>query len=77
MTKAEFLKGIEQIVEAPEGALKGDEALSALAGWDSMSTLAFIAMADRQLGIVVSPAALAQCETVADLVKLVGNKLTE
>jgi acyl carrier protein len=44
--------------------------------WDSMSELAFIAMADSKLGVRVAADALGQCTTVGDLVRLVGPAVT-
>jgi acyl carrier protein len=76
MNRKDFLNRVEEILELPEGSLKGDQQLANLAAWDSMAVLAFIAMVDDALGVQVSPAALAKCKVVSDLVALVGDKVT-
>ena len=41
-------------------------------GWDSMSELSFIALADKELGARVAPSAIESCRTVGDLLVLLG-----
>ncbi len=77
MTKNEFLREIETVVEAAPGSLTGEESLAKLPGWDSMAAIGFIAMVDSRLGVVVNPADLAACKTVADLVALAGDRVQD
>jgi len=75
MTKTEFYSELESMLELEAGTLKGTESLSELEGWDSMAVLSFIALADSKLGVVASPAALASCRTVPDLVNLFPGRI--
>lgn len=76
MNRRAFLNELEQLMEIPEGSLKGGEQLAALEKWDSMAVVSFIAMADATLGVQVAPAKLAQCQTTDDLAALLGDKIT-
>jgi len=71
MTLDAFLRQLEIVLGRGAGSVTPDARLDALE-WDSMSELAFIAMADSKLGVRVAAEALGQCATVADLVRLVG-----
>lgn len=78
MTKPEFLKLIEEIVEEPAGSLSGSEKLrEQVAGWNSLAVVSFIAMVDEQFEVMLSPKAIVDCRTVDDLVKLLDGKVTE
>ena len=48
MTGSEFLQQLDVLLELPEGTLKGSESLTDLVRWDSMSKLAFIALAETR-----------------------------
>lgn len=77
MTTQEFYKELDSTLELEPGSIKGNESLLDLNGWDSMAALAFIAMVDSKLGLVVSAAALVNCRTVSDLVKVCEGRVTE
>ncbi|MEO7273520.1 MAG: acyl carrier protein [Vicinamibacterales bacterium] len=77
MTKAEFLRILEGELELPPSSLSEGQTLSAVDGWDSMSALLFIAMADEKLGATVSGEQIAKSRTVGDLLSLLGGKLTD
>lgn len=72
MTTSEFLNEIETIIEAEHGSITVDKQISSLAGWDSMSIISFIAMADAKLQVAVDITELAACKTIGDLTILVG-----
>jgi acyl carrier protein len=74
MTKSEFITQIEEMLEATPGVANENTPLDSM-GWDSMSIVGFIAMADRKLGVSIPPAKLAKALTVADLIALVAEKL--
>jgi acetyltransferase-like isoleucine patch superfamily enzyme len=76
MTKAEFYAELESLLELERGSIKGTEFLRGLTHWDSMAVLAFIALADAKLHEVTSPAKLAACRTVSDLVDLFPGKIS-
>jgi acyl carrier protein len=73
MDQKQFLNNVETIVEANPGSLNFDQRLDSLAGWDSLATLSFLAMADAKYSVKVAAADLMNCRTVADLLKLVDK----
>ena len=77
MQKAEFLKLLDELLELPSGTLKGGEELADLERWDSMAAVDFLALADEHLELIVSPQQLANCNTVNDLLGLLGDRISE
>lgn len=76
MAKQAFLALLDDLFEEDAGALTGAEKLSDLPLWDSMTALAFIALVDEHFELVVSGDALSRCQTVDDLIALVGDQVT-
>lgn len=76
MTKVQFYKQLEAILELQPHSIKGTEIINDLEGWDSLAKLSFIAMGDSELGMLVSAKALLACKTVEDLVQLFDGKIT-
>jgi acyl carrier protein len=70
MTREEFLLQMDEILGLPSGTLRGDEKLEELENWDSTSLITFIALADSNAGVMVSPAQVVNCTTVADLLRV-------
>jgi len=70
MTRQDALRLLEEILELPNDSLHGGESLRGEVPWDSMSSLAFIAEVDRRFGLPVPGGAVADCKTVADLLRL-------
>lgn len=69
--KEQFLKSLaESVLECPVEALVDDWALSP---WDSLAIVSTIALVDEVYGVLISGRQLADCVTVADLLKLVPN----
>lgn len=75
MTRADFCRKLDSIMELPPGTIKGDERLEALESWDSLSLMAFIAMVDSEFDQRVAGEELARCKTVPDLIALVGDRV--
>ena len=73
MDRKELLHEFETLLERPAGSLNGSEALEALEQWDSMSMMAFIAMAAEHCGVTLSPRQFVNCRTVDDLLDLTGT----
>jgi acyl carrier protein len=69
---SEFCEALDQLVEQPAGTSQPEMYLNHLAGWDSMSAMGFMAMADKKYGVIVSAARLMEARTVGDLAALVG-----
>lgn len=70
MTRTEFLKQFDTILELPEGTLTGSEALESLENWNSLAMIDFIALADTNNSVKLSTMQIAKSETVGDLLKL-------
>ena len=70
MTRNEFLLEMDDILGLPAGTLRGHEKLDELENWDSTSLITFVALADSNSGVSVSPAQIVNCSTVADLLRL-------
>lgn len=68
----DFCQHLDRLIEQPPGTSTPETTLLQLAGWDSMTAMGFMAMADRQYGVVVSAVRLMDAKTVADLAALVG-----
>lgn len=77
MTKSEFLRKLEELLEAEPGTLNGTEELSALETWDSLVVLGFLAFADEQFGLAVPPSKVKEANTVTDLARLLGDRVTD
>ena len=70
MTREEFLVEMDDILELPAGSLKGSEKLDDLEQWNSTAMIGFIALADTNNGVRISPRQIVNCATVADLLEL-------
>ncbi len=70
MTNNEFLLQMDEILDLPAGTLRGHERLEELQNWDSTSLITFIALAETNNGVPVSPDQIVTCSTVADLLQL-------
>ena len=69
----EFIQHLENMLELQPGALQSNTPLTDISSWDSMAAVGFLALADRDYGKAVSPAAIKTCKTVSDLAALVGQ----
>jgi acyl carrier protein len=76
MTKADFLKKLETILEADAGSLTGTESLRDLDGWDSLAVMSTLAMLDKHFGVKVPAERIHQCRTPDDLAALAGEQVT-
>jgi acyl carrier protein len=71
MDKNAFYSKLNELLELPAGTIAGVSALTAIAEWDSVAVISFIAMADSDYGATVPPERIARCRTVDDLAGLV------
>jgi acyl carrier protein len=76
MEKNVLLRSLDEVLELEPGTLKGDETLESLDGWNSLAVISFIALADESCGVSLQPSKIANCQTVADLIALLGNDIT-
>jgi acyl carrier protein len=68
----EFCLALDGLVEQQAGTSQPETMLTHLPGWDSMTAMGFMAMADKKYGVAVSASKLLEAKTVADLALLVG-----
>jgi acyl carrier protein len=71
MNRDKFFLEMDEILDLPAGTLRGHEKLEELQNWDSTSLITFIALAETNGGVSISPGQVATCATVADLLRLV------
>jgi acyl carrier protein len=70
VTQDEFLKEMDDMLELEAGTLRGPEKLEDLDQWTSLAVVTFMALADTNNGVHVSPLDIGKCITVSDLLKL-------
>ena len=71
MKEKAFLTVLEEMLEADSGTLNFDQRIASLEKWDSLAVVTFLAVADAEFGARVSVSDLRDCETIADLAKLI------
>jgi acyl carrier protein len=69
----EFCRKIESILEMDAGLIQPQTRLDSLEAWDSVSVISFIAMADQDYHVNVSPTSIAECQTVEDLANALAS----
>ena len=78
MTRKEFTALFEEIVEASAGSITGAERLQEdLEGWTSIAVVSLMALVDEHFDMRLSPDRIANCQTVNDLIDLLGNKISD
>lgn len=77
MTKEEFIEEVEFILNEKPGTLKEETRLAPLKGFDSTGFLGLIALFDGDLGLKVNVDRLRGSQTVAELIAMAGDKLTD
>ena len=70
MTRVDFLKGLDEILELAPGTLTGPEKLDDYPLWDSTAIISFLALADSHDSRRIPPREVGNCETVEDLLRL-------
>jgi acyl carrier protein len=75
MTRDRALRLLEETLDLAPHSLTGVEKLADLQAWDSLSTLAFIAMVDQELGLPLPGDRVVRCQTVDDLLILMTQSV--
>jgi acyl carrier protein len=70
MTRKDFLHSLDRLLELPRGTLEGPENLDKLEQWNSLAIITFIALADTNNRVNLSPRQLMACTTVSDLLRV-------
>jgi acyl carrier protein len=77
MTRRDVLDAMGEIVSLPPGSLRGDEPLTAIPGWDSLCGVTFRVAVQKRWQVSLPGPALSRCETVRDVIALLGSRVTE
>jgi acyl carrier protein len=70
MTNHDLLLEVDKILGLRPGTLKGSERLDELENWDSTALISFVALAEGENGVQISPVQIVSCSTVDDLLRL-------
>jgi len=73
MTREDYLRLFEESIRVPPGSILETQTLKSLKQWDSMALVTFMVTVDGQLGSSISPEGIVKCETVGDLLNLLGE----
>lgn len=73
MEDSKVFVALEDLLEMESGAIRGEEQLCDLPGWDSITMVGFLAMAFETFGAAVAPNRLMECRTMTDLARLVAD----
>ncbi|HEV3341087.1 MAG TPA: acyl carrier protein [Pirellulales bacterium] len=77
MRESDFVRQIEQILELEvAGIVTRSSVLTQLPGWSSLKFLGILAFADEELGVTLSPRRITSATTVADLINMLGEKVS-
>ncbi|MCP1374085.1 acyl carrier protein [Dyella lutea] len=75
MTIDDFIEKFAFAIETEASSLSPETDYKQLPQWDSLNTLALIAMADAEYGITLSGQAINDTRTIADLWTLISSKV--
>ena len=73
MNDKAFLADMEELLAVDAGSLSLEQTLLSTGKWDSVSFVSFLAMAHSKYAALVPPAAVRNCKTFADLMKLLAT----
>jgi acyl carrier protein len=76
MTDSNFLYLVDDLLELPPGTVKAGDSLEGLEGWDSLAVISFMALVDEHFSVRLQPRKITACKTVADLVAMLGDRVT-
>ena len=76
MHEAGFLLLFDELLELAPGTVAATDVLENLEGWNSLAVIGLMALVDERLGIGLQARQLAACTTVADIISLVGDRVT-
>ena len=71
MNKEEKLKLLEEIMDTDSGFLTGEELLSDLDSWDSMSVLGFMTEMRLRFDLIIQIDQIRAAETIDDVINLI------
>ena len=77
MKKSKLLNLLEELLEKDQGTLKHDDSLKTISSWDSLAAIGFIALVDQHFGKNIAASDVTKCQTVDDLIILLGDDVFE
>lgn len=77
MKRADLIEALKECLFEETQEIGPDTELAMIDGWDSLGRLRVALLYSEQFGVVVGAKALLQCETVADLVGFIKDKLKD
>jgi acyl carrier protein len=77
MKKSKFLNLLEELLEKDQGTLNQGDSLKTISSWDSLAAIGFIALGDQHFGRNVAASSVAKCQTINDLILLLGEDIFE
>jgi acyl carrier protein len=72
----DFLLLLDELLDLEPGTVKGGETIDALDGWNSLAVISFMALVDEHFGVSLQPRQISGSKTVADLMGLLGDRIT-
>jgi acyl carrier protein len=76
MTKSEFLRELELLLDEKKGSLAEDRELKYIAKLDSMGMLDLIAFLTKDVGVRVDLDALYKAKTIRDIIDMTDGKVS-
>ena len=67
MTKEQFLRSVESIVNLSVGSLTGKESYDYERDWDSLAIVGFLSLTDREFHVATSVRDIKKCSTYDEL----------
>jgi len=77
LERNELLPLLDELLELEPGTVKGSDTLDTFDGWNSLAVIGFLAMVDEKLGLTLEPRKLVACQTIDDLLGLLGDRITQ
>jgi acyl carrier protein len=70
----QFLCLLDELLEVERGTTTRESRIESI-GWSSLAAIGFIALVHEHFNLAVSPRAIAKCDSVDDLIELLGGAI--
>ena len=77
MKTSEFLNEIERELGLVAGTIKLEDSFRQTKYWDSLAEIAFLAMIEDKLAVIITPSQMKDQNTIQDIVNLLKDKLED
>lgn len=77
MQRNEFIRRFAESLTEDPSRVEAQTILKSLSTWDSMGKVSFLSFLDDEFHFQPEPGDLDQCQTVADIMALLKDRLTE